>query len=433
MPEAVISDIRGFQIFDSRGWPTLAVEVSLVSGEAGLAMTPAGASTGSREARELRDGGTAFSGRGVTRAIQAIDEVIRPRLLGFDAVQQELLDRTLIALDGTDDKSRLGANTILGVSLACARGAAQASRMPLYRYWGGASQPLVLPTPQFNVINGGLHSDSAIPVQEFLVIPGGASSFADAMQMGTAVYHALGQRLRRAGHRTAVGDEGGFAPRIADVSQIFDLLLASMDDVGLTPGVDMAIGIDVAANSLREGTAYRWGTERLTADQVIDLYIEWIRQYPLVSIEDGLAEDDWRGWQLMTALLGERCQIVGDDIFVTQVPYVRRGIAERSANAVLVKLNQVGTLTETRELVELAAGSRWNTVVSHRSGETSDTSLADFAVAVGASQVKSGAPARGERLAKYNRLLLLEAHDASLGYAGWSWRRGAWGRMSADG
>lgn len=432
MSEGTIGDIRGYQIFDSRGWPTLAVEVLLASGKSGLAMVPAGASTGSREARELRDGGSAFSGRGVTQAVKVIDDIIRPRLVGADATQQEELDGALIALDGTADKARLGANTILGVSLAAARAAAEAVHLPLYRYWSGSSKSLLLPTPQFNVINGGLHADSGIPVQEFLIIPGGASSFAEAMQMGTEVYHALGQRLRRAGHRTAVGDEGGYAPRIGDIHQVFEVLLQSMEDAGLTPGVDAALGIDVAASSLWNGKVYQWGTEQLTADQVIDRYIAWIRTYPLVSIEDGLAEDDWAGWQLMTALLGEHCQIVGDDIFVTQMPYVQRGIEARSANAVLVKLNQVGTVTETRQLVNLAHGSGWNTVVSHRSGETVDTSLAEFAVAVGALQVKSGAPARGERLAKYNRLLLMEAHDASLGFAGWSWRRSAWGRFSAD-
>ncbi|MCY0898788.1 MAG: phosphopyruvate hydratase [Firmicutes bacterium] len=425
MSDAVITDVRGFQIFDSRGWPTLAVEVELASGQVGLAMIPAGASTGTREARELRDGGPHFRGRGVTRSIQAIKEVIRPRVRGLDAHQQALLDRLLIELDNTPDKSHLGANTILGVSLATARAAAQADEVPLYRYWAGSkSDPLLLPTPQFNVINGGVHADSAIPVQEFLVIPGGASSFAEAMQMGTEIYHALGERLKTMGHRTAVGDEGGYAPRLTDIHQIFDVLLSSIDHAGFTPGVDVALGVDVAANSLRQGSHYRWYHDALTADDLINQYIDWIRQYPLVSIEDGLAEDDWRGWQLMTALIGERCQIVGDDIFVTQVPYVKRGIEERCANAVLIKLNQVGTVLETRQVVERATAAQWHAVVSHRSGETTDDAIADFAVAVGASQIKSGAPARGERLAKYNRLLLMEAHDATLRFAGWSWRRG---------
>ncbi len=426
MTEAIIDDLRGFQVYDSRGWPTLAVELSLVSGEVALAMVPAGASTGSREARELRDGGAAHSGRGVMKAIEVIRNIIRPRLLGFDAFQQEQLDRTLLLLDGTADKSRLGSNAILGVSLAASRAAAQAYRVPLYRYWSDEAE-LVLPTPQFNVINGGMHSDSQIPVQEFLIIPGGASSFADAMRMGTEVYHALARRLAQAGHRTAVGDEGGYAPRIGDEAEAFDLILSSMEDAGLSPGRDMAIGVDVAANSVREGHGYRWRGEHLTADRLIDRYIGWIRQYPIVSIEDGLAEDDWAGWQLLTVLLGERCQIVGDDIFVTQMPYVERGITERSANAVLVKLNQVGTVSETRAVIRAARDAGWNMVVSHRSGETTDTSIADFAVAMGASQIKTGAPARGERLAKYNRLLLMEAHDQGLQYAGWSWQRTAKG------
>ncbi len=422
MSEAIIDDLRGFHVYDSRGWPTLAVELSLVSGEVALAMVPSGASTGSREARELRDGGATYSGRGVMRAIETIRDIIRPRLLGFDASQQERLDRTLITLDGTPNKSRLGSNTVLGISLAAARAAAQAQHLPLYRYWMDGAE-LVLPTPQFNVINGGMHSDSAIPVQEFLIIPGGASSFADAMRMGSEVYHALGSRLRQAGHRTAIGDEGGYAPRIDNETEIFDLIMYSMADAGLRPGNDMAIGVDVAANSIRERRGYRWGDDRLTADALIDRYIGWLRQYPIVSIEDGLAEDDWVGWQLLTALLGERCQIVGDDIFVTQTPYVSRGIRERSANAVLIKLNQVGTVSETREVMRLARDAGWHMVVSHRSGETTDTSIADLAVALGASQIKAGAPARGERLAKYNRLLLLEAHDTGLAYAGWSWRR----------
>lgn len=422
MSKAHIHDIRGFQIFDSRGWPTLAVEVVLDTGEVAMAQVPAGASTGSLEAHELRDGGSVFSGRGVTHAIQHIKEVIRPRLHGYAVDQQADLDHLLIALDGTADKSRLGANTILGVSLAVSHAAAQWLKVPLYQYWG--TRTMIVPTPQFNVINGGMHSDSGIPVQEFLLIPGGAASFADAMRMGSEVYHALQDRLSGAGYRTAVGDEGGFAPQISDVDEVFQLLMQSMDDAGLKPGQDMAIGIDVAANSLRDGTAYRWSSGlKLESDQLIHRYAEWVRQYPLISIEDGLAEDDWPAWARLTERLGDRCQIVGDDIFVTHPKLVAHGIREHSANAVLIKLNQIGTVTETLEVVTQAVEAGWNTVVSHRSGETPDSSLADFAVAVGARQVKSGALARGERLAKYNRLLLIEAHDTSLGYAGWSWRK----------
>ncbi len=426
MSQGVIHDIRGFQIFDSRGWPSLAVEVTLDSGASALAQVPAGASTGSHEAREMRDGTAEFSGRGVTRAINLIKEVIRPRLYGYPINQQGELDRLLIALDGTLDKSRLGANTILGVSLALSHAAAQWLKIPLYQYW--QARTMVLPTPQFNVINGGMHSDSGIPVQEFLLIPGGASSFAEAMRMGTEVYHALKARLQDGGYRTAVGDEGGFAPQIREIDEVFQLLLQSIEDAGLRPGLDLAMGIDVAANSLREGSRYHWTSSvQLESDQLVDHYAEWLRQYPVISLEDGLAEDDWAGWAYLTQRLGQQCQIVGDDIFVTHPKLVSRGIHDQSANAVLIKLNQIGTVTETKEVVAMAMDAGWNTVVSHRSGETSDFSLADLAVAVGARQVKSGAPARGERLAKYNRLLLIEAHDSRLPYAGWSW-----GKVGAD-
>jgi inorganic pyrophosphatase len=294
---ARIADIRGYQIFDSRGWPTLAVEVSLVCGSQGLAMIPAGASTGSREARELRDGGPLFSGRGVSHAIEAIRAELRPRLLNFDASQHEQLERSLVLWDGTGNKSRLGSNTTLGISSAAAQAAAQAMDLPLYQYWADPAVHPVLPTSQFNVINGGVHADSGIPVQEFLVIPGGAGSFAEAMQMGTEIYHALAERLKGADYRTAVGDEGGFAPQIAEVDEAFEWLLSSIEDVGLNPGLDVALGVDVAANSLRvahsrSSASYRWGSEQLTADQLIDRYAAWVRQYPLISIEDGLAEDD---------------------------------------------------------------------------------------------------------------------------------------------
>lgn len=421
MVRSEIQDIQGFQIFDSRGWPTLAVEVMLDSGEVAMAQVPAGASTGSLEVHELRDGGKAYSGRGVSQSVQRIKHIVGPSLKGYPVDQQDELDRLLIALDGTPDRSRLGANTILGVSLALSHAAAQARKVPLYEYWSEGQA--TLPTPQFNVINGGQHADSGIPVQEFLLIPGGASSFADAMRMGTEVYHALQSRLRAAGYRTAVGDEGGFAPQIREVEAVFQLLLTSIDDVGLHHGDDIALGIDVAANSLREGTAYRWNSKLLESPQLIDQYADWVRQYPsLISIEDGLAEDDWTGWANLTARLGQQCQVVGDDIFVTHAALVSRGITDHTANAVLIKLNQIGTVTETKDVVAMAQRADWNTVVSHRSGETVDSSLADFAVARGARQVKAGAPARGERLAKYNRLLLIEAHDAQLPYAGWSWR-----------
>ncbi len=420
MPNLQIADVHGFQVFDSRGWPTLAVELRLQSGATGWAQVPAGASKGSREARELRDGGPAFSGRGVSRAVRAIDEVIRPVLCRLRDVSQECVDQTLVGLDGTADKSRLGANTILGVSLAFAQAAARALDVPLYQYWSVTANPTRLPTPQFNLINGGQHADSGLPVQEFLVIPGGAANFADAMRMGTEVYHALGDVLRAAGYRTAVGDEGGYAPQVKSVEAVFDLLMASIAKAGIAAGDDMCLGLDVAATALlREDGRYQWGEQSLSSHDMVTMYEGWCRQYPIVSLEDGLSEEDWSGWAYLTERLGAHCQIVGDDIFVTQIPYLTRAIAERTANSALVKLNQVGTVWETRAFVRAAHEAGWTTVVSHRSGETTDTAMADLAVAVGASQMKAGAPARGERLAKYNRLLLLEAHDSRLGYAGW--------------
>ncbi len=420
MPDLRIADARGFQIFDSRGWPTLAVELRLQSGEAGLAQVPAGASKGSREAHELRDHEQVFSGRGVGRAIRAIQEVIGPALLRLKDVSQEGLDQTLIELDGTADKSRLGANTILGVSLAFAQAAARTLEVPLYRYWSGSATAKSLPTPQFNVVNGGEHADSGIPVQEFLLIPGGAASFAEAMRMGSEVYHALADVLHAAGYRTAVGDEGGYAPQVRSVEEVFDLLMAGMAKAGVSAGKEMALGLDIAANALvRDDGRYGWGQDALSSGDMVDIYEKWCRQYPIISLEDGLSEVDWDGWSHLTARLGSRCQIVGDDILVTQVPYLKRGIAERTANSALVKLNQVGTVSETRAFVRTAHEAGWTTVVSHRSGETTDTAMADLAVAVGASQIKAGAPARGERLAKYNHLLLIEAHDSELGYAGW--------------
>lgn len=435
MPEGAVAAVRGFQIFDSRGWPTLAVEVELDSGETAWAEVPSGTSIGSREARELRDGGRPFSGRGVMLAVQKISKVVNPFLVGRLATQQSEIDSQLMALDGREDQSVLGANTMLGVSMAVSKAAAQWLKIPLYRYLG--QEHGVLPTPQFNVINGGLHADSEIPVQEFLIIPGGAASFTDAMRMGVEVYHALKRRLSRVGYRTAVGDEGGFAPRMTGIHQVFDVLLESIVDAGLRPDQDVALGIDVAASALRrehryrwgesvlaaDETTYRWRESTLEADQLIDQYIDWIRQYPLISIEDGLAEDDWSGWSMMTSLLGGRCQIIGDDIFVTHRELLSRGVREQSANALIVKPNQIGTVTLARDVAKFAASSGWNVVASSRSGETCDTFLADFAVAVGAPEMKAGAPAQGERLAKYNRLLSLEAHDPSLNFAGWSWRK----------
>lgn len=418
-----IADIRADQILDSRGWPTLHVEVLLTSGHCGIAQIPAGASTGSFEAVELRDGDRPYSGRGVRQARALIQEVIRPALIGQDPMDQAAIDAWMISQDGTPQKSHWGANTILGVSLAVARAAAQAQEIPLYRYWSPDGQG-ELPTPQLNVVNGGVHADNALPIQEFLLIPGGAATFSDALQMGAETYHALKSRLQKMGHRTAVGDEGGFAPDIEAAEEVFDVLLASIEDAGYRPGHDIALGIDVAANGMRRGTQYLWQGHLADTEVLIDAYQSWIRQYPVVSIEDGLAEDDWAGWHLMTRSIGGTCQVVGDDIFVTHASRVQRGIEEGTANAVLIKLNQVGTVSETQRVITLAQQAPWNTVVSHRSGETCDTSLADLAVAFRTGQVKTGAPQRGERIAKYNRLLLIEARDPGLKFSGWRWRTG---------
>jgi len=421
MANAQIERIEADQILDSRGWPTLRVEVLLTSGHRGVASVPAGASTGMFEARELRDGDRPFWGRGVTRARDLIREVIGPGLRGTDPRDQQAIDQWLIAQDGTPQKSRWGANTILGVSLAVAHAAAQLEDVPLYRYWS-RNRSGELPTPQFNVINGGAHADNGQPVQEFLLIPGGARSVAEAIQMGVETYYALKSRLHREGYRTAVGDEGGFAPDIDDPEEVFQLLLASIEDAGFRPGVDIALGIDVAASQLYLDHAYRWVDRSRSSDELITIYQSWVDQYPLISIEDGLAEEDWDGWDRLNRLIGGRCQIVGDDIFVTHPQRVSQGIRRHTANAVLVKLNQIGTVTETQNVLEMTQAAGWNTVVSHRSGETDDTSMVDLAIAHHAGQLKAGAPQRGERIVKYNRLLLLEARDPSLSYAGWRWR-----------
>lgn len=423
LSNVTIINIEADQILDSRGWPTLHVEVTLNAGHHGIAESPSGTSTGSFEAMELRDGERPYGGRGVKRAIALIHEIVRPALLGQDPRDQQRIDNWMIAQDAILQKSRWGSNTMLGVSLAIARASAAAQNIPLYRYWNPKG-PWELPTPQLNVINGGLHADNSLPIQEFLLISGGATTFADALQMGTETYHALKYRLMNKGYRTAVGDEGGFAPEIETPEEIFEMLLASIEDAGYAPGRDIALGIDVAANGMRRDTKYLWQRQSVTSQQLITTYHSWIQQYPLVSIEDGLAEDDWDGWQELTRSIGQQCQVVGDDIFVTDQRRVEQGIDSGAANAALVKLNQMGTVTETLAFMQSLQRARWNMVVSHRSGETCDTSLADLAVAMSAGQVKAGAPQHGERLVKYNRLLLVESRDPALHFAGWQWRPG---------
>jgi enolase len=412
-----IAAVRAYEILDSRGQPTLAVRVVLEDGHEGLARVPAGASTGAHEAVELRDGGSRYGGKGVQRAVDHVERVLGPGVVGLSAADQTALDRSLVAMDGDPQKARLGANALLGVSLAVARARAEQLGVPLYRHLGG-QWARTLPVPLLNVLNGGVHADNNLDIQEFMLVPWGASRFSEAMRMAAEVYMALKARLKGRHLRTAVGDEGGFAPDLADDREALDLLVEAIGDAGLTPGEEVALAVDVAASELYADGRYRVGGRTYTADELVGWYEELVNHYPLVMLEDGLAEDDWEGWRGLTARLGARIQLVGDDVFVTNPTRVRRGIAERSANAVLIKLNQIGTVTETLETMQLAQRAGWGTIVSHRSGETEDTSIADLAVATNAGQIKTGAPARGERVAKYNRLLMMEADDPQLTYAG---------------
>jgi len=409
-----IERVHARQILDSRGNPTVEVDVALSSGARGRAAVPSGASTGEFEAAELRDGGSAWGGKGVTRALANVDGEIDRAVRGLDASDQQNLDRTLIELDGTPNKSRLGANAILGVSLAAAHAAAAERGEPLWRYLGGPGAAL-LPVPMMNVLNGGAHADNKVDFQEFMVVPCGAESFSGALQMGAEVFQALKRTLHDRGLSTAVGDEGGFAPDLGSNEEALQVLVAGIEAAGLRPGEDVAIALDPATSSILEpgsgvdGAPFRYRLERehrtLDSGEIIDLWESWIDRYPIVSLEDGLGEDDWAGWAELTRRLGDRVQLVGDDIFVTNPQFITRGIAERSANSVLIKLNQIGTLTETIAAIELARRAGWSAVVSHRSGETEDTTIADFVVAMGTGQIKTGAPSRSERVAKYNRLL----------------------------
>ncbi|MCZ7652087.1 MAG: phosphopyruvate hydratase [Thermoanaerobaculia bacterium] len=410
-----IEEVVAREILDSRGNPTLEVDCLLASGAVGTAAVPSGASTGSREALELRDGDERFGGKGVQRAVEHVEEVIAPELEGMDARDQALVDATMIELDGTPSKSRLGANALLGCSLAIAKAAAANAELPLYTYLGGPGA-VVLPVPLLNVLNGGAHADNSVDIQEFMLVPRGFESFSEALRAGVETYHALKGVLKKRGLATAVGDEGGFAPNLASNREALDLLVEGIRLAGYEPGREIALALDVAASELGEAEAdgaFRYalageGRSGLSSEDLIALYREWIDAYPLVSIEDGLAEGDWRGWKLLTAELGGRVQLVGDDIFVTNPEIIRRGIDEGVSNALLVKLNQIGTLSETLAAVDLAKRSGWANVISHRSGETEDTTIADLAVATRAGQIKTGAPCRSDRVAKYNRLLRIE-------------------------
>ena len=425
---ASIEGVFARQILDSRGNPTVEVEVVLDDGTSGRAAVPSGASTGVFEAVELRDGDAAYAGKGVTKAVQAVIDEIQPELLGFEADEQRLVDFELIDLDRTPDKSRLGANAIVGVSLAVARAAAASCDLPLFRYLGGPNAHL-LPVPMMNILNGGAHADTNVDIQEFMVAPVGASTFSEAVRWGAETYHALKAVLKQHGLATGVGDEGGFAPNLEHNRAALDLIIEAIGKAGLTPGRDVALAIDAAASSFLDGDRYLFDGGPKTAAEMTSIYTHWLDAYPLVSLEDPLAEEDWAGWRELTAELGGRVQVVGDDIFVTNPARLRRGISEKVANSLLVKVNQIGTLTETFSAVDLAHRNGYTTMMSHRSGETEDTTIADLAVALGCGQIKTGAPCRSERVAKYNQLLRIEEllGDAAE-YAG----RTAFPRSAAD-
>jgi enolase len=413
------------EILDSRGNPTVEVEVGLDDGTVGRAAVPSGASTGAFEAIELRDADPKrYLGKGTEKAVENVTEKIAEELIGYDASDQRLIDQTMLDLDGTADKSGLGANAILGVSLAVARAAADSSLLPLYRYLGGPNAHL-LPVPMMNILNGGAHADSNVDVQEFMIAPIGASSFREALRSGVEVYHALKAVLKKKGLSTGLGDEGGFAPNLSNNVAALDLIAEAVSNAGYTLGHDIALALDVAATEFFGDGAYTFEGTAKSADEMIAYYTQLVNSYPIVSIEDPLAEDDWPGWAALTAGLGARTQIVGDDLFVTNPTRIARGIEESAANAVLVKVNQIGSLTETLDAVDLAHRAGFRCMMSHRSGETEDTTIADLAVATGCGQIKTGAPARSERVAKYNQLLRIEEQlgDAAR-YAG----RGAFPR-----
>jgi len=407
---STIKDVRGRQILDSRGNPTVEVEVELESGVTGRASVPSGASTGAHEAVELRDDDEAiYFGKGVTRAVAHVNDPIANALRGLDATEQVAIDDTLLKLDGPPNKAALGANAILGASLAAMRAAAADQRTPLYRYVGGITAR-TLPVPMMNIMNGGQHAENSTDFQEFMVLPVGATSFHEALRMGTEVYHALHRVLRKRGHGTNVGDEGGFAPSLPDNRAPLDLILEAIETAGYKPGDDLAMGLDVAASEFYQDGQYvleREGTRKTAAEMVA--YLETlVSTYPIISIEDGLAEDDWDGWKLLTERLGGRVQLVGDDLFVTNVERLRRGIDQDISNSILIKVNQIGTVTETLAAVSMALAAGFTAIMSHRSGETEDTTISDLAVGTSVGQIKTGAPARSERVAKYNQLLRIE-------------------------
>ncbi len=404
---ASIEAIHARQILDSRGNPTLEVEVALDDGTIGRAGVPSGASTGAFEAVELRDGGDEYGGKAATRAVANVIDEIQPELLGYEADDQRLVDQAMIDLDRTPDKSRLGANAIVGVSIAVARAAAESASLPLFRYLGGPNAYL-LPVPMMNIMNGGAHADNSVDIQEFMITPIGAATFEEALRWGAETYHALKSVLKQHGLSTGVGDEGGFAPDLEHNRAALDLIVEAIGKAGFTPGRDIALAVDAAATEFHGDGGYTFEGSTRSSGEMTGIYREWLDTYPIVSLEDPLAEEDWAGWRELTAAVGDRVQVVGDDIFVTNPERIRRGITERSANALLVKLNQIGTVTETLDAMSAAQRASFSCIISHRSGETDDTTISDLAVATNCGQIKTGAPARGERVAKYNQLLRIE-------------------------
>jgi len=415
---ASIEAVGAREILDSRGNPTVEVEVALDDGTIGRAAVPSGASTGEFEAVELRDGGARYLGKGVQKAVAAVNSTLGPALAGFDADDQRAIDQALLAIDGTANKANVGANAILGISLAAAKAAAESARLPLFRYVGGPNAH-VLPVPMMNILNGGAHADSNVDVQEFMIAPIGASSFAEALRTGAEVYHALKSVLKAEGLSTGLGDEGGFAPSLSSNRAALDLIATAIDKAGFTLGSEVALALDVASSEFCDGGVYTFEGEQRSASEMSEYYGELVGAYPIVSIEDPLDENDWDGWIGLTTDLGDKVQLVGDDLFVTNVERLTRGISEGAANALLVKVNQIGSLTETLDAVELAHRHGFTSMMSHRSGETEDVTIADLAVATNCGQIKTGAPARSDRVAKYNQLLRIEELlGSSATYAG---------------
>jgi enolase len=406
-----INDVFAREILDSRGNPTIEVDVALESGIIGRAAVPSGASTGENEAVELRDGNKKrYNGMGVLKAVRNVNDIIADEVIGFDATDQVGIDKMMIELDGTDNKSKLGANAILGVSMAVAKAAAQAFDLPLYRYLGGTNAK-VLPVPMMNILNGGKHADNNVDLQEFMIVPVDAENFAEALRMGTEVFHSLKNVLKKKGYNTAVGDEGGFAPNLKSNEEAVEVILEAIDKANLKAGKDVYIALDPASSEFFEKGKYvfrKSDNSKKTPEQMVKFYEKWVKQYPIISIEDGMAENDWEGWKMITEALGEKIQLVGDDVFVTNTEILAKGIEKGVANSILIKVNQIGTLTETFDCIEMAKRAGYTTVISHRSGETEDTTIADIAVATNAGQIKTGSASRTDRVAKYNQLLRIE-------------------------